>query len=362
MKRKLIHLSNILMAVFVLVGCEQNSTPFSGNASAKNDDDAALAKLPVGGNIVVANRASGTLSVIDVTTDAVQTVSMPGGANTPEPMYVVYDALGNTVFVGDRANDRVVAFDASSFAVKGSVPTGDGVFHMWADPRGRQLWVNNDVDKTITVINPKTLNVITTIAIPADLAAQGGKPHDVVLDPTGKLAFVSVLGLPGPDVVVQYSTTYFVETGRADVGKDPHLSLAQHDDNLYVPCQNSNAVYVLDRRSMSVVDVLDVPGAHGAGMALNGKTFYTTNLPGGGSAGLWTIDVASNTVLGHTDSPFPVPHNIALTPNADKLYITHSGSSADKVSIYEVEKGEQMPRLVGDVTVGLNPFGLAFAY
>jgi YVTN family beta-propeller protein len=360
MKTRVKHFSIFILTIFMLIGCEHSSTPM--NSTSTMDDEFALAKRPGGGNIVVANRASGTLSVIDVKTDAVQTVNMPGGAGTPEPMYVVFDAKHNTVFVGDRGNNRVVAFDASSFSVKGTIPAGAGVFHMWADPRGRQLWVNNDIDKTITVINPKTLDVMTTIAIPSDLAAQGGKPHDVVLDPTGKLAFVSILGLPGPDVVVQYSTKFFVETGRADVGKDPHLSLAQRDDNLYVPCQNSDAVYVLDRRSMNLVDVLDVPGAHGAAMALNGKTFYTTNLPGGGPAGLWTIDVASNTVLGHTDSPFPIPHNIALTPNADKLYVTHSGGSADKVSIYEIEKGEHIPTLVGDVTVGLNPFGLAFAY
>jgi YVTN family beta-propeller protein len=363
MKNHLFSLSILVVALFVFIGCEQSSTPLSSVEQNAVDNDASLAKLPAGGNIVVANRASGTLSVIDVTTDAAQTVSLPGGSNPAEPMYVVFDARSNTVFVGDRANNRVIALDASSFSVKGTIPAGAGVFHMWADPRGRQLWVNNDIDKTVTVINPQTLSVITTIAIPADLSAQGGKPHDVILDPTGKVAFVSVLGLPGSsDVVVQYSTKHFSEIGRANVGKDPHLSVTQRNQNLYVPCQNSDAVYILDRRSMNVVDILSVPGAHGAGMALKGKTFYTTNLPGGGPAGLYTIDVKSNSVLGHTDAPFAVPHNIALTPNADKLYVTHSGGSADKVSIYAIGKGEQIPTLIGHVTVGLNPFGLAFAY
>lgn len=361
MKGHIFSFAIFVLAMFVFFGCEQSSTPVAN--STMNKTDAGMEKLPAGGNIVVANRASGTISVIDVTTDQAQTVALPGGSNTPEPMYVVYVATNNTVFVGDRANDRVVAFDASSFSVKGTIPAGAGVFHMWADPRGRQLWVNNDIDKTITVIDPQSMSVVTTIDMPADLEAAGGKPHDVILDPLGKLAFVSVLGLPGAsDVVVQYSTRFFVETGRADVGKDPHLSLTQRNDLLYVPCQNSDAVYILDRRSMNVVDILDVPGAHGAGMALDGETFYTTNLPGGGPAGLWTIDVATNSVLAHTDAPFSVPHNIALTPNADKLYITHSGGSADKVSVYKIEKGEQVPMLIGDVTVGLNPFGLAFAY
>ena len=58
-------------------------------------------------------------------------------------------------------------------------PAGRGVFHMWADYRGRQLWVNNDIDKTTTVIDPSTLEVLATVPTPADLVAMGGKPHDV---------------------------------------------------------------------------------------------------------------------------------------------------------------------------------------
>ena len=57
---------------------------------------------------------------------------------------------------------------------------GDGVFHMWSDPHDRQLWVNNDIDKTATVIDPVSLNVIATVPMPADLVADGYKPHDVV--------------------------------------------------------------------------------------------------------------------------------------------------------------------------------------
>jgi len=54
-----------------------------------------------------------------------------------------------------------------------------------------------------------------------------------------------------------------------------------------------------------------------------------------------------------------VPHNIALTPNGRKLYVTHSGPN-DKVSIYRIHGNDPVPVLVGDVTTGMNPFGLAF--
>ncbi len=314
------------------------------------------------GKIVVADRGSGTLSVIDTRHDEViETLELPGGDNPPEPMYVYYTPVRNRFFVGDRGNSRVVAYNARTLEVDGMVPAGNGVFHMWGNLFNKQLWVNNDIDNTSTVIDMRSLEEITTVPTPADLVEAGGKPHDVILSPAGLFAYVTVLGLDGPnDYVVQYSTRTFEETGRAAVGKDPHLSVTWRNRLLYVPCQNSNAVYILDRRTLDTVDVLDVPGAHGAGMTLSGRTFYTTNLPGGGEDALWTIDTSTNEIVGEpVDAPYSVPHNIAITPDGRKLYVTHSGPN-DKVSIYRASWRDPVPVLIGEVTTGANPFGLAW--
>ena len=60
------------------------------------------------------------------------------------------------------------------------------------------------------------------------------------------------------------------------------------------------------------------------------------------------------------DTPYAVPHNIALTPNGRKLYVTHSGAN-NKVTVFTT-KGlfDPIPEFSGEVTVGDNPFGLAF--
>ena len=367
MKRILFRLFSLTAALAFVAACEQNTpspvTSLEGLETNGSRQDVHDIRPEIGGKIVIADRASGTISVIDVRSDEVMaTYELPAGENPAQPMYVVYDVRHQTVFVGDRGNNRVVAYDAGDFSVKGIIPAGEGVFHMWADPRGKQLWVNNDISNTITVIDPRNLSVLNTISIPGDLTAMGGKPHDVILDIRGQNAFVSFVGVAGAsDYVVRYNTRTFSETGRVAVGKDPHLSLTQRNNLLYVPAQNSDAVYLIDRSSLDVVEILDVPGAHGAGMALTGKTFYTTNLPGGGPAGLWTIDVKTNMVISHTDTPKPVPHNIALTPDSRKLYITHSGGSSNTVSVYRIPAGQQTPEFVKEITVGFNPFGLAYA-
>lgn len=331
-------------------------TTFSAPASAEPGNISR-------GKIVVANRASGTISVIDVRSDQVlATVPLPSESNPPEPMYVVPSSKANLVFVGDRANDRVVAFDADDFSVAGVVPTGAGVFHMWGDDREGLLWVNNDIDNTATVINMRNLSVIATVPMPADLVALGGKPHDVVLDPLRPFAFVTMIGIATtPDYVVRFSTSSFVEVGRAPVGEDSHVSYSRRNDCLYVPTQLTNQMFVLDGTTLEEKTSLSIPGAHGAGLRPhNEKTFYTTNISGGGVNGLFAIDTSDNSIIGSTDTPFAVPHNIALNSNGRKLYVTHSEATSDKVSVYTVSSNNPVPEFSGVVTVGFNPFGLAF--
>lgn len=355
----------LVMACLAMAGCSNDTVePFVGEEGAQQDL-AEPQMSSAGGRVVVANRASGTISVINGRTNmVVGTYDLPaeGAEPTPEPMYVVYAHTHNRVFVGDRANNRVAVFDARSFAVEGTVPAGNGVFHMWADPQGKHLWVNNDIDNTTTVIDPASLTVIATVPTPPDLVGMGGKPHDVIVGPQGNYGYVSVLGVAGDnDYVVQYDAASFEETGRAAVGKDPHLSLARQHSRLYVPCQNSNVVVVLNRITMAPMTDVDVPGAHGAGMSRSGRYFYTANLPGGGSNALYTIDTRTNALVGDpVDSPYPVPHNISLAPNGKKLFLTHSGGSSDKVTVYRMVGSDPVPEYVAEVTVGLNPFGLAY--
>lgn len=361
--KKLFALLILMLPVLLLnYGCNENAAPIENtfNDQQLEKDGGHFGNS---GDIVVANRNSGSISVIDTKTDEVTgTFQLPSNPNTAEPMYVVYDKRRNRVFVGDRANNQVVVFNSSNYNVETSIPVGQGVFHMWADRLGKQLWVNNDVDNTTSVINLRTLQVITTVPTPADLVSMGGKPHDVFLGPLGRIAYVSIVGVAGAsDYVVQFNTRTFEETGRAAVGKDPHLSIPLVNNYLYVPCQNSDEVYVLNRFNMELVETISVPGAHGAIMTTNGKVFYTTNLPGGGTNGIFAINTKNNSVLGSTNTPYPVPHNVTVNKSSKKLYLTHSGGTSDKVTVYRISNGNPVPQFLKEITVELNPFGLAYA-
>jgi DNA-binding beta-propeller fold protein YncE len=311
--------------------------------------------------IVVANRGSGTISVIDANAHVViGTYPLPSGPNPPEPMYPVHSR--GRVFVGDRANSRVVAFDAATFDVIGTVATGAGVFHMWINPDTGRLWVNNDIDKTASLVDSVSLTPVTTVPMPADLIALGGKPHDVIFDPRGgRYAYVSMITVTGPnDYVVKFDLLTYQEVGRAAVGKDPHISATRHNLLLYVPCQNSNVVMILNRVTMDHELDIPIPGAHGAGMAPNGRRFYTTNITSTGPAGISTINTLTNSQLGAAvDTPYGTPHNIVFTPNGQKFFLTHSGAASNKVTVYTIGI-DSLPDYLDEVTVEFNPFGLTY--
>ncbi len=111
------------------------------------------------GQIVIANRASGNISILDAQTgEELRTVDLPfsEGEKTPEPMYVYHLLSTNEILVDDRANNRVVFFDQTTYEVTRTVETGAGNFHMWVDSQEEQLWVVNDLDVALTVVELET--------------------------------------------------------------------------------------------------------------------------------------------------------------------------------------------------------------
>lgn len=343
------------------------------------------AKAYVPGRVIVANRTSGTLSIIDEKTGTLlKNVPVAGRyafARPPEPMYVNYVPSVNRILVNDRSNRQVIALDADSYRILNTAPVSAGSFHMWTDGSGKQTWIVGDVDKTLTVISPKTMAVLKAdLPIPTDLFEQGGKPHDVLLDKKGKYAFVTIVGVGGstdPDYVVQYDTKKFTEIARFATGKDPHVGMSSDGKQLFVPTQNANKVYVLDpAKKLAKLTEINIPGAHGAGWTPDGKYFYTSNLPGvaneqGNKDALWTIDTKTRTVV--SSAPFPsaedypdlqVAHNITINGNGSKLYLTHSGHDdgavTGDVSIWNISGANGDPQLERVISVGLNPFGIAY--
>lgn len=129
---------------------------------------------------------------------------------------------------------------------------------------------------------------------------------------------------------------------------------------LYSPQQKLGIVAVYSRNDLTEVQPsLAVPNAHGIGASSDGKYLYVTNIEGGGTGGLVTIQTGINaTLVGSAiDTPEAVPHNVAVD-DAGFVYVTHSGGAADQLTVYSTD-ASGMPTFFDQFTVGTNPFGLA---
>ena len=295
-------------------------------------------------NVVVTNRGDGTLTVIDAQTDTVkQTVSIPGS----DPMYVVFVKQTNRLYVGDRKQNKVHILNPVNFSIESSVDVGKGVFHMWADGQGEQLWVANDIDNTISVIKLSD-RTVRTLPVPA-------KPHDVFLTADGKTAFVSLIVEGAPDKVLRFNAKTLVQEAEVAVAEDPHLFFVEQDQKLYVPNQEGG-LFVLNQ-SLQLDYKLALTGSHGIYPSRNGKFVFMTNISG---KQLYSLDTKTKALTEPAlDLTVNTPHNLVVNGDDKKLFVTHSGGTANQVTVYNIDAQGHL-KFSKPITAGLNPFGIAY--
>lgn len=311
---------------------------------------------PTGSRIAVANRGSNTVTLIDnATEEKLDIVLEPGSI----PMYAQNPFYSGEIWIGDRGHDRVLVYDALRLRRKDEIPTGQGVFHMWNNRTLGQLWVVNDVDKTMTVISLSNKQVLATVPIPADLAVDF-KPHDITV--TGSSAIVTLLGdASNPDGwLVKFSGCTFQEEDRLRVGADPHVMYwGFQNSKMYVASQREGKVLRVDPATLDVTGELDIPGAHGIWANEQEDYLYVTNIQSSdGQNSIYTIDIDSFQVV--PGSPVaaarPFPHNVMASIDNAKLYITHSNAGSTATSVYELVDG--IPVVSRVVDTGPGPFGI----
>jgi YVTN family beta-propeller protein len=125
------------------------------------------------------------------------------------------------------------------------IPVGRGSEGFDVSPDGKEVWVANADDGTVSVIDVASKKVIAT------LAANVAGANRLKFTPDGKLAFISSLNKP--DVVVLSRATR-KEVKRIKVGDGAAGILMQPDGSrVYVACAPDGYVAVIDLHSLDVV-------------------------------------------------------------------------------------------------------------
>jgi YVTN family beta-propeller protein len=123
------------------------------------------------------------------------------------------------------------------------IPVGKGSEGFDVSPDGKEIWVANAQDGTISVVDLAAKRVVQT------LNANARGANRLKFTPDGKLVFVSTLG--GPDLVVLDGATR-KEVKRLPIGHGAAGILMQPDgQRAYVACTPDDYIVVIDLKSLT---------------------------------------------------------------------------------------------------------------
>ena len=183
--------------------------------------------------MVTTNTSAGTVSIIEKSPARASAGPPPGGPNPPLGTPVGAPPPGPP---GGDWNQTVIN-------------VGNGSEGFDVSPDGKEIWVANAQDGTISIIDFAAKKVTQT------LAANVRGANRLKFTPDGKLAFVSTLA--GPDVVV-FDAAVRREAKRIPVGHGAAGILMQPDGSrAFVACTPDNYVVAIDLRSLEVTARID---------------------------------------------------------------------------------------------------------
>jgi YVTN family beta-propeller protein len=120
---------------------------------------------------------SGQLVAFDVEDATVtRTIDLPWPGARPQDVKLSPD--GSAYFVADMHTNGVWVVDASTYAVRGFVPTGRGAHGLYPSRDGRFLYVSNREEGSVSVLDFATARVVERWSIPGGSPDMGGVSAD----------------------------------------------------------------------------------------------------------------------------------------------------------------------------------------
>jgi len=278
----------------------------------------------------------------------VPTATQPASAQTVvatvpvglAPYGVAVNPTTSRIYVANNGNSTVSVIDGATNTVMATV-AGVPSPSVAVNPATNRIYVSNLSGTNVSVIDGATNTVVATVPV-------GLFPWYVAVNPATNRIYV--INLLGPNVqVIDGATNTVVAT--APVGINPYgIAVNPTTNRIYVANRGSNDVSVIDGATNTVVATVAV-GLEPCGVAVNTSTnrIYVSNLSGNNVS---VIDGATNTVT----ATVPVgtqPYGVAVNTSTNRIYVANSGST--NVSVIDGPTNT----VVATVPVGTFPYGVA---
>ncbi len=269
------------------------------------------------------------------------------------PNAVAINPVTNKIYVVNNADGTVSVIDGATNNVA-TVTVGSDPVAVGVDPVTDMIYVANETADTVSVINGVT-NAVTTVNLDVD-------PDAVAVDSVTDTIYVA--NKCGTDSTCTTTGTVSVINGatgsvsRVGVGSDPvALSVNPVTNTIYVVNEGSNNVSVIDGSTDGVtsISVGYTPDAVAVDPATNRA--FVVNKCGTDSAcgSTGTISVIGGSTLSTTVSVGTAPSAIAVDPAADVVYVLNQISGTPEVTLID----GSLLSVLSSVPTGTSPVGIA---
>jgi len=218
---------------------------------------AAVAETPDGNTAIVSNAGSGTLSFIDVASQAVTatlTLTVANGlATQPSAIAILPD--GSRAYVNDYGpapGSIVWVIDLASQTVIGQIAVGPFPSSIAVSPDGSQVWVPCHGNNTVYVIDTLTNSVVTFME-------NINQPNGIAFAPNGARVYVAEGNVTNPQIDVIDPATFTIET-TVPVGSLPHaVAVSPTGRHVFVADALANTISEVSTATNAVIRTINLP-------------------------------------------------------------------------------------------------------
>jgi len=197
------------------------------------------------------------------------------------------------------------------------------------------VYVANQVDSTVSVVDIETGNIIATIPV-------GVRPNAIAITQDGLFAFVGNRGSNNISVIDTSSNTV---VGTIPVGVEPvGIVLSPSGKILYCVNYYGGYVSIVDIASKSEIGQIPIAGTPGAiAISPDGSRLYVSE----GEQGVTVVDTATNTII--TNISVYYPFRMCVNPAGTRFYVSQIFS--DAVGIFDTANNQP----IDTISVGSYP-------
>jgi YVTN family beta-propeller protein len=306
-----------------------------------------------GGLLLVAQKGDKSLAIVDPAQGKVL-ANVPEGGTTghevtasPDGRFAYVPIYGNSG-VGKPGTDgsNMVVIDLSARKVAGSVDFGHGVrpHHPVFGPTDGLLYVTTELDRTVSIIDPKTLKIVGSIP------TGQSESHMLAISHDGRRGYTANVG-PGTVSVLDMQARKTLKV--IPISRDTQrISISPDDRWVFTADQTSPRMAAIDTQTSEVKHWIPlVSVGYGSAPTPDGKWLLVALSDTDKVA---MIDVGAMQVARNIDVA-AYPQEVVVSPDGKTAYV--SCMHANKVAVIDIASG----KTTGFIDTGKETDGLAWA-